>query len=88
VVLSAADLGPEFAASAPKSGRIDSEEILPDSAGGPPRTLRERVEEAKRAAIRSALAAAGGNQAAAARALGVHRGNLNRTARRLGLLVR
>jgi anaerobic nitric oxide reductase transcription regulator len=86
VVLSAADLGPEFAAPAPQPRKICSEQFFRAPGATPAGTLREQVEEAKRAAIRRALAAAGGNQAAAARALGVHRGNLNRTARRLGLL--
>ena len=42
-------------------------------------------EDFERAQIRAALDAAGGNVAAAARALGVDRGNLHRRLQRLGL---
>jgi anaerobic nitric oxide reductase transcription regulator len=50
--------------------------------GGP---LREQVEEFERRLIREAVARHGGNQAAAARELGMHRANLHHLARRLGL---
>lgn len=54
-----------------------------DSIGG--RTLKETVEETKRTAILHAVEASGGNWAAAARSLGVARGNLHRMAARLGV---
>ena len=54
----------------------------PPSPGGP---LREQVEEFERRLIREAVARHGGNQAAAARELGMHRANLHHLARRLGL---
>jgi anaerobic nitric oxide reductase transcription regulator len=47
--------------------------------------LRERVEAFERAAIREAVARHGGNWAAAAAELGMHRSNLHRLGRRLGL---
>jgi anaerobic nitric oxide reductase transcription regulator len=52
------------------------------------RTLKEAVEETKRTMVRQAVAAHGGNWAAAARSLGMARGNLHHMARRLGLLER
>ena len=48
--------------------------------------LADAVDEYKRRRIRAAVAAHQGNWAAAARALGLDRGNLHRTASRLGLL--
>ena len=47
--------------------------------------LREAVDAFTRHSIEQAVAGAGGNWADAARALGVHRGNLHRLAKRLGL---
>ena len=52
------------------------------------RTLREATDDFQRAAVRSAVAAHGGNWAAAARALGLHRSNLHHLAARLGLRER
>ncbi|MCB9506372.1 MAG: nitric oxide reductase transcriptional regulator NorR [Myxococcales bacterium] len=49
------------------------------------RPLSEAVEEFKRTMIRSAVAEHSGNWAAAARSLGMARGNLHHMARRLGL---
>jgi anaerobic nitric oxide reductase transcription regulator len=54
----------------------------PARSGGP---LRAQVEEFERRLIREALERHGGNQAAAARDLGMHRANLHHLARRLGL---
>ncbi len=48
-------------------------------------TLRRRIEEFERRAIREAVERRGGNWAAAARDLGMHRANLHHLARRLGL---
>ena len=50
------------------------------------KTLKEAVENTKRTMIGMAVAAHGGNWAAAARSLGMARGNLHHMARRLGLL--
>jgi anaerobic nitric oxide reductase transcription regulator len=47
--------------------------------------LRERVDEFQRRLIREAVERNGGNQAAAARELGMHRANLHHLARRLGV---
>jgi len=55
------------------------------STDAPP--LQEALDELKRRRITSAVDAAGGNWAEAARALGLDRGNLHRLARRLGLLT-
>lgn len=52
------------------------------------RTLREATEDYQRAAVRAAVAGHGGNWAAAARDLGMHRSNLHHLARRLGLRER
>ncbi len=49
------------------------------------RTLRAAVDDYQRAVIREELARAGGNAAAAARVLGVHRSNLHHLAKRLGI---
>lgn len=49
------------------------------------RPLGEQVEEFRREVVRTALARAGGNQAAAARALGLHRSNFHHLLRRLEL---
>jgi anaerobic nitric oxide reductase transcription regulator len=48
-------------------------------------TLHDAVEHTKRAMIRRAVAAHEGNWAAAARSLGMARGNLHHMAKRLGL---
>ncbi|HBG19921.1 MAG TPA: nitric oxide reductase transcription regulator, partial [Desulfobulbaceae bacterium] len=45
--------------------------------------LKEAVEAFKRDYVLGAIAAHDGNRAAAARALGLHRGNLHKLARRL-----
>ncbi len=63
---------------------------LPDApapALGPEPTLRDAVDAFRRDLIRESVARHGGNWAAAARALGLHRGNLHRLAKRLGLLA-
>jgi anaerobic nitric oxide reductase transcription regulator len=54
-------------------------------APAPGLSLREAVDEFQRETIRRAVDAHGGNWAAAARALGVHRANLHHLAARLGL---
>ncbi|MFZ7126760.1 MAG: nitric oxide reductase transcriptional regulator NorR [Desulfobacterales bacterium] len=61
-----------------------------DPAGSRPipreKTLREAVEAFQRSRILEAVDASGGNWAAAARLLGMHRSNLHKLARRLGIL--
>ena len=76
VGLANVDLGPDGPARAPV------EAIGPTVAPGP---LREQVEEFQRRRIREAVVRHGGNHAAAARELGLHRANLHHLARRLGL---
>lgn len=49
--------------------------------------LAERVEAFRRREILAAVERHGGNWAAAARELGMHRGNLHHLATRLGLLT-
>ena len=51
----------------------------------PTGSLAERLEAFERDELRRALAAAGGNVAAAARELGVDRGNLHRRLKRLDI---
>ncbi len=48
-------------------------------------SLKERTEEFQRRAIEQAVQENGGNWAAAARTLGMHRSNLHHLAQRLGL---
>ena len=82
VVLTAALLGPEFGAHA----EGDAPPPAATSAGAAPAlTLRAAMEAYQRELVRRAVARAGGNWAAAARELGLHRGNLHRLAQRLGL---
>jgi len=50
-----------------------------------PKTMREAVEETKRSMVLRAVAEHDGNWAAAARSLGMARGNLHHMAQRLGL---
>jgi anaerobic nitric oxide reductase transcription regulator len=63
-------------------GQADSQ------AAGSPATLREALETFQRRRILEAVEAAGGNWAAAARALGLHRSNLHKLASRLGIKPR
>jgi anaerobic nitric oxide reductase transcription regulator len=79
LVIRAEDLGETPAAAAP-AGRLDVPPSV-SAAGG----LREAVLEFERALIRRELERAGGNWAAAARALGMHRSNLHHLAKRLGM---
>jgi anaerobic nitric oxide reductase transcription regulator len=84
-------IGPEHL----QIGRDTSEAADPDAVPGGAataevsgRTLKEAVEETKRIMVSRAVAAHDGNWAAAARSLGMARGNLHHMARRLGLLER
>lgn len=68
---------------------VDASAPTPESAPSalPPGSgpLREQVEEFRRRLIREAVDRNGGNRAAAARELGMHRANLHHLVRRLGL---
>jgi len=80
VVVAPHHLGRDFGAEAePESVAMG------DEGGGSAPPLADRVDDFKRRAIRDAVAANGGNWAAAARALGLHRSNLHHLARRLGM---
>jgi len=88
VVLTASQFGPEFGAARNGGGGGGG------VAGGPPafappaaagRPLRETLDAYQRALIEHSVQEHGGNWAAAARALGLHRSNLHRLARRLGI---
>lgn len=57
--------------------------IIPGEPDG--KTLRELVDDFQRQAIRRAVSKSGGNWAAAARELGLHRSNLHKIAERLGM---
>jgi anaerobic nitric oxide reductase transcription regulator len=82
IVLTAAHLGPEFGAPAAAPA---AEPLTVPEAARPGTTLREAVESYERALIERAVREHGGNWAAAARSLGLHRSNLHRMAQRLGL---
>ena len=79
-------LGPE-AFELPLEGRRAAvpPEAAPEPEGDPHRPLRERLREFQRRAVETALEESGGNWAAAARRLGMHRSNLHHLAERLGL---
>jgi anaerobic nitric oxide reductase transcription regulator len=81
VVVGAEDLGVD-ALAAPTA-------VLSAEGGGPAATtilpLRGQVESLQRHVIQEAVERHGGNWAAAARELGLHRSNLHHLARRLGL---
>ncbi len=66
----------------PADGRGTSAAALLRPGGKP---LRELVDDFQRMVIRSAVARHGGNRAAAARDLGLHRSNLHKLAERLGI---
>jgi anaerobic nitric oxide reductase transcription regulator len=78
VIVRAADLGEAGPEPAPSGA-------APSPAASPALPLSDAVRAFQRAQIERALAAADGNWAAAARALGLHRSNLHHLARRLGL---
>jgi anaerobic nitric oxide reductase transcription regulator len=73
----------DIAASAPVPADNVSQASLRVTAA--PLPLRDRVLEFERRAIRMAVERHGGNWAAAARELGMHRSNLHHLARRLGV---
>jgi len=86
VILDRGALGPEL--------DVIGELVMPaapESASDPPSgiagpSLREQVDDFQRVRILDAVAASGGNWAAAARALSMHRSNLHHLAKRLGLI--
>jgi anaerobic nitric oxide reductase transcription regulator len=80
VVIIASDIGAAGSVATTQPGARSSESpTLPEM------PLREAVDEFQRRMIRETLRKAGGNWAAAARALGMHRSNLHHMARRLGM---
>jgi anaerobic nitric oxide reductase transcription regulator len=81
-VLEAESLGLRPGATAPEE--VDADGHLPPEGGGT-LSLKERTREFQRRAVERALKRSGGNWAAAARELGLHRSNLHHLARRLGL---
>jgi two-component system nitrogen regulation response regulator NtrX len=72
-------------ASDPITGEVVPLEIRLPRQAGAPSTLEETRAQAEREVIRQALAHAGGNVAAAARALGIERTRLHKRLRALGL---
>jgi anaerobic nitric oxide reductase transcription regulator len=80
ILLDAAHLEP-----APESTRAPAREEPAPGAAAPPLPLRVRVRAFERQMVREAVARHGGNWAAAARELGLHRSNLHQLAKRLGL---
>ena len=90
-VLRAAAGRPPGAAVVVESAHVDSSAPAAPAAGSAPvpaapgKPLREQVEEFQRRLIHEAVGRNGGNQAAAARELGMHRANLHHLARRLGV---
>jgi len=82
VLLEPVHLGHDFEAGGSLPAGADAP--LP-AAEGPGASLREELDEYRRRRIRQAVARHGGNWAAAARSLGLHRSNLYHLAHRLGL---
>jgi anaerobic nitric oxide reductase transcription regulator len=80
VIVEVRHLGAEFGAPAAEPRPPPSPVADSDT-----RTLREATDEFQRERIRAALRRDDGNWAAAARALGMDRGNLHHLAKRLGL---
>jgi anaerobic nitric oxide reductase transcription regulator len=80
-------LGPEYlgqlGAVRPAAAASQPATSAPEAAASG--SLRELVQEFQRHAIEASVARNGGNWAASARELGMHRGNLHHLARRLGL---
>jgi DNA-binding NtrC family response regulator len=74
-----------FAISAPSPPREPVQPAPTSGSGTPSRILQEQVDALERQAILAALAAAGGNKTAAARALGVTRNGLALKMKRLGI---
>jgi anaerobic nitric oxide reductase transcription regulator len=83
IVLTTAELGSDF-------GGAPSANPGQTAAGDAPANveLKEATREFQRSLIRRALVASGGNWAAAARSLGMHRSNFHHLAARLGLKQR
>jgi anaerobic nitric oxide reductase transcription regulator len=81
-ILGPGHFGREFSGGRTEKG---PEEILLPTPSSSRLPLREAVRSFQRSYIHQALEENGGNWAATARALGVHRGNLHHTAKRLGM---
>ncbi len=82
VVVTLLHLTPDVEAAQDAAPPVPSAEHALVSAG---RSFREQVEEFQRSLVLRTVAKHGGNWAAAARELGMHRGNLHNLAGRLGL---
>ncbi|MEZ4299922.1 MAG: nitric oxide reductase transcriptional regulator NorR [Polyangiaceae bacterium] len=79
-------LDPPSSTGTPKQARSTAgDSPSPDAVALAGKTLREALEETKRAMVLRAVEENGGNWAAAARSLGMARGNLHHMAERLGL---
>ena len=86
--VAAAAIAPLLGVSSPPP--VAATAVAPTADGSPPptATLAEALEAHEKMLLRQALERAGGNIAAAARALGLDRSNLHRRLRRLGLDAR
>ncbi len=84
VIVSAPPLGLEHS---PAPAQASHTKAVAPGTERPPTSLPEAVRDFQRAVIRRALEENGESWAAAARALGVDRGNLHHLARRLGLTL-
>jgi anaerobic nitric oxide reductase transcription regulator len=79
VIVRAEDLAAEALAESRVASAVDDAPLREG------KSLRDALREYEKRLIERALAANGGNWAAAARSLGVHRSNLHHLAKRLGL---
>jgi anaerobic nitric oxide reductase transcription regulator len=75
----------QFDLPAPDRSSHESESASVPASAAETRSLALRTKDFQRQAIEAAVEANGGNWAAAARALGMHRSNLHHLARKLGL---
>ncbi len=85
IILTSPRLGSEISRDAIAQGSPAARPAEPAGAAFRERTLQEGVREFQREAIQAALDAHRGNWAAAARALGMDRGNLHHLGTRLGI---
>ena len=83
IIIQPVDLDVDAATAIDDSARVTAESLAPKAAAGQI-SLRDAIEELKRAAIARALDETGHNWAEAARRLGMDRSNLHHMAQRLG----
>jgi anaerobic nitric oxide reductase transcription regulator len=74
---------PDLDSYLPEHSKPSASSALPDASSD--RTLAGQIEAYRRRVILETVAAEGGNWAAAARVLGLHRANLHAIGKRLGL---